>query len=170
MVCPGTTADVDRVADILARSFHPPEGLEHFFFPFRRYSIAEDLRQRLRERNPHYCCLVAWIGSQAVGTLEISTRRLPNLPERARHRKQPYISNLAVHPTWRQRGIGKQLLLGAEGVVQAWGYGLLHLHVLESNSAARSLYGSLHYRVVHITSDPWSWLGFPKQMLLYKNF
>jgi len=167
-LCPGTLVDADSIADVLARSFHPPDGLERMFFPFRRFGIAEDLRQRLRDKSACYCCLVAWIGSQPVGTLEISLRRLPHLPEQARRSKQPYISNLAVHPNWRQRGIGRQLLIGAEGVVQAWGFGILHLHVLEGNRPARALYHSLDYRVVHINSDPWSWLGFPKQLLLYK--
>lgn len=169
LICPGTLTDVDSVADVLARSFHPPEGLEQLLFPFRRFTIAEDLKQRFRERKPHYCCLVAWIGTQAVGTLEISLRRLPHLPGRARHQKHPYISNLAVHPTWRRRGIARQLLIGAEGVVQTWGYSVVHLHVLESNRPARALYRYLHYLELYTTSDPWSWLGFPKQLLLYKQ-
>jgi len=169
LICPGTVTDVDLVAEVLTRAFHPPEGLEQFLSPWRRFSIAEDLRQRLRDRHPHYCCLVAWVGSQAVGTLEISLRRLSQLPGRARHQKHPYISNLAVHPTWRRRGIARQLLIGAEGVVQTWGHSILHLHVLDTNRPARFLYRTLHYRELYTTSDPWTWLGFPKQMLLYKQ-
>lgn len=169
LICPGTLTDIHAIADVLARSFHPPEGMEGIFFPFRRLTIAQDLKQRLQEKETGYCCLVAWIGSQAVATLEISLRRLPQLPERTRRQRQPYISNLAVHPGWRRRGIARELLIGAEGIVHAWGHGLLHLHVLESNGPARSLYHGLGYRALHTTSDPWTWLGFPKQLLLYKQ-
>jgi ribosomal protein S18 acetylase RimI-like enzyme len=102
---------------------------------------------------------------QLVGTLEISLRRLPNPFYRG---WQPYISNLAVLRTWRQMGIGKSLLLGAEGVVKTWGYHVLHLHVMEHNLPARHLYTRLQYRLLISQYDPFWLFGLGQRLLLYK--
>lgn len=163
MVYPATLRDVEALAHVLTHAFHPPIGIQGWFFPLLKLMIAQDIQQRLQAQSCHYCCLGAWVGSELVGTLEVSLRSL-----RERHR-QPYISNLAVLPMWRRRGIAQKLLLGAEGIVQVWGYQRIHLHVMESNQPARNLYQQLNYRLLQVTPDPWCWLGFPKQLLLQKQ-
>ncbi len=161
-VYPAALADAEAVAEVLTRAFHPPVGMQGLLFPLLKFSISQDIQQRLRTQHRHYCCLGAWVGPQLVGTLEISVRTIMG-------QRQPYISNLAVLPGWRRRGVAQRLLLGAESVVRVWGYRALHLHVMEGNQAARNLYNQLHYQVLQVTPDPWCWLGFPKQLLLSKQ-
>ncbi len=161
VVYPATPSDLDPLAEVLTQVFHPPLGLQRWIYPIRKLGIREDLRLRLGSRDPYYCCLVASVGSLVVGTAEISLRVMA-------HGKYPYLSNLAVLPCWRRRGVARQLLLSAEGVVQVWGYRHLHLHVLESNLPARQLYSQLHYTPIERTSRVWRWLGVSPQLLLCK--
>lgn len=165
LISPVGLTDLDPLVNVLARSFHPPIGIQALWFPFHKLSIRDDLRQRLANPEIHYCCLGAWIDGQLVGTLEISLRRLPNPFYRG---WQPYISNLAVLGTCRKMGIGKNLLLGAEAVVKAWGYHVLHLHVMENNLPARHLYARLQYRLLTSQYDPFWLLGLGQRLLLYK--
>ena len=59
------------------------------------------------------------------------------------------ITNLAVHPEYRQRSIGWQLLLHAFQLGRAAGARLAVLEVGRSNRAARALYEKLGFMVVH---------------------
>ncbi len=161
-IYPATLHQSDDLAEVLTQAFHPPEGVQRFFFPLLKLSIAKDIEQRLKSPAPQYCCLAAWAREGIVGTVEVSVRRV------GRH-QQPYLSNLAVLPRWRRQGIARQLLLGAEGVVQVWGYAKLHLHVVEENHPARRLYEGIGYRVLQTAPDPLTWFGFPQQLLLCKT-
>ncbi|MDX2272018.1 MAG: GNAT family N-acetyltransferase [Cyanobacteriota bacterium] len=165
-IYPATVADLPELAEVLAQAFHPPRGLQKLLFPIRKIGIREDLKQRFSSRHLHYCCLAAWQGNQIIGTLEISLRYLSWMAGRG---QLPYISNLAVLPEWQRQGVGRQLLLSAEGVVQVWGYRSLYLHVLSNNHAAYGLYQQLHYRSLLQIRHAWCWLGFPTQTLLVKH-
>jgi ribosomal-protein-alanine N-acetyltransferase len=59
-----------------------------------------------------------------------------------------HINNIASHPQWRRRGIGRQLMELAilEGKARGANYALLE--VRESNIAAQMLYRKLGFRVV----------------------
>jgi ribosomal-protein-alanine N-acetyltransferase len=59
------------------------------------------------------------------------------------------ITNLAVHPEYRRRSIGWQLLLHAFQLGHAAGARLAVLEVDRSNKAARRLYEKLGFMVVH---------------------
>jgi ribosomal-protein-alanine N-acetyltransferase len=59
------------------------------------------------------------------------------------------ITNLAVHPEYRRRSIGWQLLLHAFQLGHAAGARLAVLEVERSNRAARALYEKLGFMVVH---------------------
>ena len=59
------------------------------------------------------------------------------------------ITNLAVHPEYRRRSIGWQLLLHALQLGHAAGARLAVLEVDRSNRAARALYEKLGFMVVH---------------------
>jgi len=57
-----------------------------------------------------------------------------------------YLSNLAVMPSYRRRGLARQLLCTAEWLVRyEWALDELFLHVDMNNAAAASLYDSIGY-------------------------
>ncbi|WP_071590875.1 GNAT family N-acetyltransferase [Synechococcus sp. PCC 7336] len=167
-VYPARLEQLDEIADVLARSFHPRVGVQGLVWPLLRWSIREDSRRRLQGGNPHYCCLGAWVRERLVGTLEIGLRRTSSslLGDRQRH---PYIANLAVLPHWRRQGVASQLLVGAEAVAIGWGGECIYLHVLDSNGSARSLYTRAGYSTLGRQPNPWTALGMSPQLLLYKS-
>lgn len=175
---PGDLADL---AEILADSFHSQHGILGWAYPLLRLGIYEDLRNRLRSTSPHHICLVAVeraftptkegspnSADDAAGTLEMSVRSSELW---ARDRKRSlYVSNLAVRPTHRRRGIARQLLLSCERVALSWGFHDLYLHVLENNHQARQLYFKLGYRLYQVDSIWGAWLlGRPRQLFLHKH-
>ena len=57
-----------------------------------------------------------------------------------------YVSNVAVSPAYRQRGLASELLRLCERLVRGvWSLPVLHLHVDMHNEAAVALYRSLGY-------------------------
>ncbi len=56
-----------------------------------------------------------------------------------------HITNVAVHPEYRRRGIGHQLLTAVERLASERGVTRLTLEVRVSNEAAQSLYRKLGY-------------------------
>lgn len=160
--------DVRALADVLTDSFHPPEGLMFWVQPFLRLGIYEDLRARLRANTPQYHCFTATLGTTGlvIGTVEIAVRPLY---WGAYQVDYPYISNLAVHPDYRRRGVARQLLLNCEPKALEWGFQAIYLHVLDRNRPARKLYKSLGYH----TEESWPASGFTlwqsQRLLLYKT-
>lgn len=67
------------------------------------------------------------------------------------HQPQPgecYIEDLAVHPDYRSKGIGRQLLRRAQHVVESeQGLTRLSLYVSERNPRAKALYEQFSFRV-----------------------
>lgn len=61
----------------------------------------------------------------------------------------PVISNLAVHPAYRRRGIGRALLAAAEAFAAAHGAERVLLDVHADNEPAVALYQAEGYRVFH---------------------
>ena len=173
--------DLSDVAEILCDSFHSKEGTFGWAYPLLRLGIYEDLRSRLQNSAPHHVCLVATYGSARVndlansyicspptlaGTVEMAVRPTTGLWG---GNKYPYLSNLAVHPRDRRRGIGEQLLLTCERTAREWGFHDIYLHVLENNYQARQLYFKLGYHLHQIDAGWSSWLwGRPRQILLHK--
>jgi ribosomal protein S18 acetylase RimI-like enzyme len=177
-----TSTDLMQLAEILTMSFHSRKGFLRWIYPLFRLGIYEDLRNRLRSPLEQYVCLVAEViptleereifGSELdevlAGTVEMTVR--------SRHLWQfpalqyPYLSNLAVHPDYRRRGVAQQLLCNCEETALEWGFTEIYLHVLENNHGARRLYYQLGYRVDHIDSSWLSWLlGKPRRFLLRKH-
>lgn len=173
--------DLAGLAEILADSFHSQHGILGWAYPLLRLGIYEDLRNRLRSTSPHHICLVAVecafratkegspkSADDAAGTLEMAVRSSELW---ARDRKRYlYVSNLAVRPTHRRRGVARQLLLSCERVALSWGFQDLYLHVLENNHQARQLYFKLGYRLYQVDSSWGAWLlGRPRQLFLHKH-
>lgn len=59
-----------------------------------------------------------------------------------------HIANIAVHPGWRQRGIGERLM--QEVIRNSSGFCWIRLEVRRSNKAARELYAKLGFREVGV--------------------
>lgn len=167
-------SDLIHMADLLAESFHSRSGLMSWFYPLFRLGIYEDLRNRLRQSSSNFACLVAiethpTLSTPAVvGTVELGTQP-PSLWEFRQAQNYLYVSNLAIKPDWRRRGIAQKLLLSCEDTALAWGYRDLFLHVLEKNHAARNLYAKLGYRIEQTEASWDSWLlGRSRRLFLHK--
>ena len=172
--------DLTSLAGILADSFHVQEGIWGWAYPLLRLGIYEDLRNRLRSPSSQHVCLVAAhaigaatgdvgrAGNDLAGSVEMALRSTDAWSRDGC--RYPYLSNLAVHPSRRRRGVAKQLLLKCEQIALSWGYQGIYLHVLENNHQARQLYFKLGYRLHQVDSNWSTWLlGRPRQLFLHKQ-
>lgn len=168
-----TPADLTGVAQIIAESFHSQKGLLGCLFPLLRLGIYEDLRHRLASTAPYHLCLVAanttnFNADDLVGTVEMGVKFNDSWTEVSK--RVLYLSNLAVHPTYRRQGAASGLLLACEKVALNWGFQDLYLHVLENNHEARHLYFKLGYRVYKVESCLNAFfLRRSRQILLHKR-
>jgi ribosomal-protein-alanine N-acetyltransferase len=116
-------SDLDQVLDIERASFPTPWTRAAFSYEIEQNKVARCTLLRGRRGIVGYLCL--WeIGHEI------------------------HITNLAVHPEWRRRGVGRQLLGAAliEGVAR--GVTLAFLEVRPSNTRALALYESLGFQVI----------------------
>lgn len=180
---PAHLEDVAGVAETLTESFHSREGAFGWAYPLLRLGIYEDLSNRVRSASPYHVCLVAVdVAAQAtttykvVGTVEMAVRTIT--PGTERHKNEshcrsgqyPYLSNLAVRPNFRCRGVARQLLENCERIALAWGFYNLYLHVLENNHQARQLYFNTGYQLDRVDTNWNFWLlRKPRQLLLHKH-
>ncbi|MFN3679677.1 MAG: GNAT family N-acetyltransferase [Thermosynechococcus sp.] len=136
--------DLPKVAQLVALSFHPGGGWQALWRSFVQLGIEQDLRDRWQRERPHYHCWLAVLSTGrstlCVGSVEVQLREIKGKPK-------PYLSNLAVHPDYRRRGIGRRLLHTVEASLCAT-YSDLYLHVLAQNEAAQQLYARCGFEVV----------------------
>ncbi len=166
--------DLHQLADILTRSFYPPTSWRQWAFPFLRFSIYEDLKQRLNAATAHHACLAAVIigptttSEWLVGTVEVAPRRYPLWVNR--QPRQLYLSNLAVRENARRQGVARHLLAACEETAHTWGFRELYLHVMEDNVSARRLYRQAGYQIQYAETTLLSLLGArPRRLLLRKS-
>ena len=172
---PAVLEDAKAVSAVLTQSFYNFPDFVDWVSPLLRFTIAEDLRFRLRSRSPLYSCLVAKLAPTdnsddsmlVVGTIEIALRSLSLWSTNSQY---PYISNLAVHHDFRRLGIGSQLLSKCEQVALDWGYRETRLHVLDSNASAKQLYCNNDYQISQIEAN-WGnlWFDYSPRLLLKKQ-
>lgn len=173
-VRPAMMADLNQVAEVLASSFYASNGWQRWLYPVLRFSIYEDLKQRIQGGQQHYRCLAAIAPDQGnqhqpvvVGTLEIAYRQ-PGLLNFHQPRAV-YISNLAVREGCRRRGIARRLLQAAEALSLDWGFRELSLHVMTNNTHARMLYQTMGYQLHRVEPTIFSLLNLqPSKLLLRK--
>ena len=165
------THDLRELAKLLTQCFHPAEGLFACFHPLLAMGVYEDLRIRQHLPASQYRCLIASYFSplnsknEIIGTIEIGLR-----PIFWGGSPRPYISNLAVKPSFRRQGIARQLLIKCEQVVWEWGTGELTLHVMEDNLAAKQLYLSSGYQIKKSENSVQSILfQQPRRLFLQKS-
>lgn len=90
--------------------------------------------------------LVAEADERIVGTVQLDHDTMPNQRHRAEVRK------LLVHPTFRRRGIARDLMAMIEGHARALGRSLLTLDT-RTGDAAEPLYRSLGFDVAGVIPD-----------------
>ena len=120
---PMAVSHLDQVLEIERASFPTPWTRAAFCYEIEQNKVARCTVLRGRRGIVGYLCL--WeIGHEI------------------------HITNLAVHPEWRRRGVARQLLRAAliEGVAR--GVTLAFLEVRPSNTRALALYESLGFHVI----------------------
>ena len=85
--------------------------------------------------------LIAEEDGERVGFLLL----LFDVPDEVTLMQQAFVAYTAVEPHARGRGVGRALLLAAEGSARAAGLGYVSLMVTEENAPARALYDRAGY-------------------------
>jgi ribosomal-protein-alanine N-acetyltransferase len=140
---PATPADIDAVVAIERVAFSDP--------PWSRSAFVGLLR------DPHVQFLVAVVAD--AGPREAGEAGEPAVPVLIGYVvtwvvvDEADLSNLAVSPGWRGRGVGRRLLVSALARVAAAGARTVYLEVRESNVVALRLYDSRGFVVVGRRSD-----------------
>lgn len=88
-----------------------------------------------------------WDGSKSTFSLPKRPEGDPNLSGRSTVELRPYLSNLAVDPTRRRSGVGRQLVEACEAEARSWDtpYESIWLEVSATNDAASELYRRCGY-------------------------
>jgi ribosomal protein S18 acetylase RimI-like enzyme len=161
-----TVEDIPPLANLLIKSFHPPQNWLMWSYPFLRLGITEDLRLRMRHGDNAYHCLIAVNSDngEILGTAEVALKHWFTRPKTT-----AYISNLAVSPQHRRLGIAKQLIQKCETIADHWQCRRLSLHVMENNLGAQNLYQTLGF--IYQEAE-WSWRAWlwqkPRRLLWEK--
>ncbi|MEM8603750.1 MAG: GNAT family N-acetyltransferase [Cyanobacteria bacterium P01_H01_bin.121] len=191
--------DLKSLTTVLADCFYPITQYQSWLASILKLGIYEDLRQRLRSKAPYYACWIvlqapvnvrsALLPQESpyatiVGTVELDLRR-PKLLDleqwfrgslerqlsapRRQKSSYLYVSNLAVQPASRRRGIARHLLAVCEQSARNWGFREIYLHVLEDNTYAQKLYTQAGYQLLR-TDTGWETvvLGRPRRLLMHK--
>jgi len=120
---PMAVSDLDQVIEIERASFPTPWTRTAFCYEIEQNKVARCTVLRGRHGIVGYLCL--WEISHEI-----------------------HVTNLAVHPEWRRRGVGRRLLTLALAEGVARGVTLAFLEVRPSNSRALALYESLGFQVI----------------------
>ena len=115
--------DLDQVLDIERASFPTPWTRAAFCYEIEQNKVARCTAMRCPRGVVGYLCF--WeIGHEI------------------------HVTNLAVHPEWRRRGVARRLLAAALAEGVARGVTLAFLEVRPSNTRALALYESLGFQVI----------------------
>jgi ribosomal-protein-alanine N-acetyltransferase len=123
---PLTVGDLDEVLAIEGVSFVTPWSRGAFLHELKQNALACGWIARDSEPEPRvlgYLCL--WEVAPEI-----------------------HITNLAVHPDWRRRGIARSLLTAILADARRRGLTVAFLEVRPTNTEARSLYEGLGFQVV----------------------
>lgn len=122
-LAPMTLEDLDEVMVIERASFQTPWSQGAFRYELTQNRVAHCTVIRVGRRVAGYLCL--WeIGHEV------------------------HITNLAVHPEFRRRGVARALLAAMLDGARRRGVELIFLEVRPTNAEAIGLYGSLGFQVI----------------------
>lgn len=91
--------------------------------------------------------LTAWLRDRPVGDVYLWLEPAEELPIREHLPETPLLTHLEVHPAYRNRGTGTDLVGAAEKELANRGHVQVALAVEIENQAARRLYDRLGYKV-----------------------
>ena len=120
---------------------------------YRRYRVVYQraYAEMLRGRR---VLLVAELQGQVIGQIFVQVdSTLTGGGGRA-----AYLYALRVRPTYRNRGIGTELVREAESLLRQRGFGRALISVAKDNDAARRLYERLGYEVFGEDAGDWSYI------------
>jgi ribosomal protein S18 acetylase RimI-like enzyme len=135
--------DECAIAELIFEAFAPFR--EHYTPDAFDYTAAS--AERIRERFPEGPIWLAYIGSEAVGTVS-------GLPEEGRF----YIRSMAIKPTAQRAGAGQKLLEALESFAREAGYTRLYLYTTHVLPGAKRLYEKNGFYIVRETA-PEEWYG-----------
>ena len=118
-VRPMQKTDLDAVYTIEVRSFRTP---------WSKHSLAGELKNRVA----HYCVLETEDGVVGYCGMWVLF-------------EEAHITNIAIHPTCRGNGYGKQLLHAAMRAAASFGAEMMTLEVRETNSVAKRMYDEMDF-------------------------
>ena len=141
---------MDQVATILVESFYNPTVLSRQFFYLSELSR---LQCNFPYSDPDHSFFVACEKKSSssnkkddkiVGFVDVNAR--PGTRETDAPR--PYLSDLAVSPSFRRRGVALKLVNECEKEVTFWEKDQLYLRVEEKNAGALKMYSDLGYGAI----------------------
>jgi ribosomal-protein-alanine N-acetyltransferase len=106
---------------------------ESFLLPW----TDEDFLNALRQRNA--IGMVAEHGGKVVGFMVYEL-----------HKHKLHVLNFAVHPDWRRRGVGAQMVVKLKSKLSSHRRTRIALHVRESNLAAQLFFRSQEFKAVRV--------------------
>lgn len=124
---------IDAQNEIFSDYIIPMKSTREFFLDFQR-SVGGDLRN----------VLVAFSGDEMVGYVN------PVVDG-----QEGWIGGVGVAPGMRGKGLGRRLMLSAEGLCKTKGVREIFLEVIEGNDRAQNLYESLGYQATrkYVTAE-----------------
>ena len=132
---------------------HSAEGQLTGWYVFLIHLSKKAATPNTHPRTPPHSAVLAWCVPDAALPPPFPSSK----PQRL------YISNMAVSPLHRRRGVATALLRAGERLARAWGESEVWLHVDEVNDGGRALYESQGFDVRE--EDPW-WIPAAKRKLL----
>ncbi|KAL3805305.1 hypothetical protein HJC23_009012 [Cyclotella cryptica] len=158
-------SQLSQVAEIITNSFHPELDNNPILRPLRVLLEMDRLQSNFPygDKDHYYfvvsCCSEKDKDGIVVGFCDLDFRSPPTYstnpftmftPSSSNHiiRQRPYLSDLAIHPGHRRRGLASSLMEEAENRAKSRGVREIYLGVAEENSAALSMYDGMGYEVL----------------------
>lgn len=121
------------------------------------------VRRLADQRSGRVTYLVAWADGRALGHALVRWGGVTNPELRWRldtGDRHPYVEALLVHPSYRSRSVGSQILRVAEALANRRGARRIGLAVAVENARARALYERLGYRDLGVGEfeNAWSYV------------
>ncbi|KAL7513608.1 hypothetical protein ACHAXN_010880 [Cyclotella atomus] len=153
-------SDIPQIADIITASFYPELDSNFLLRPIRVILETDRLQSNFPysdiSTNHLYLVIFDNVEASIVGFCDLDFRSPPNYDDDANlfqlfgstssnHlvRQRPYLSDLAIHPHHRRRGLASYLMERVHEYAKRCGE--LYLGVAEDNKGALSMYYGLGY-------------------------